>query len=135
MVSIAPMAATSFDQQPQPLQQPTMVNGVPLHFAVPAAPVLTTAMGVGMGMNMNPSSMGMNMMGLGMGVPPMGTLGSVSTPAVVPQLVMAPQLTQQLMAYSTAPLYTYQQTGGIIGAVAPVATVTGGRGTARAEAA
>lgn len=134
MVGVAPMAATSFVQQPQPLQQPTMVNNVPLHFALPAAPVLTTAMGVGMGMNMNPSSMGMNMMSLGMGVSPMGALGQVGTTAVVPQLVMAPQLTPQLMGYSAAPLYTYQQTGGI-GAVAPIATVTGGRGTVRLEAA
>ncbi|KAF9155821.1 hypothetical protein BG015_008530, partial [Linnemannia schmuckeri] len=80
----------------QQQQQLSMVNqGVPLHFALPAAPVLTTAMGLGMGMNMNPLSV----MGMGVGL---------QQPAIFPQLVMTPPLTPQLVGYPT-PMYSYQQ--------------------------
>ncbi|KAG0221120.1 hypothetical protein BGX31_010177 [Mortierella sp. GBA43] len=114
----SPLTVAPFVQQHQ---QQALVNNMPLHFALPAAPVLTTAMGVGMGMNMNPSGMGMVSL-----VPSMGA----------PQLVMTPQLGPQLMTYSATPLY-YQQAGGIAAAaaMAPVAPAAGGRAVVGIETA
>ncbi|KAF8939390.1 hypothetical protein BGZ47_008169 [Haplosporangium gracile] len=92
-----------------------MVNqGVPLHFALPAAPVLTKAMGLGMGMNMNPLSV----MGMGVGL---------QQPTIFPQLVMTPPLTPQLDGYMT-PMYSYQQvpTSAIPAGHAPVHAATEG---------
>ncbi|KAF8964305.1 hypothetical protein BGZ46_000815, partial [Entomortierella lignicola] len=77
----------------------------PIHFALPAAPVLTTAMGVGMGMGVNPSNMNMNMMS-GYGQATMTPM--MTSQGVYPRLIMTPQLTPQLMAYQTTPIYAYQ---------------------------
>ncbi|KAG0295576.1 hypothetical protein BGZ96_011429 [Linnemannia gamsii] len=117
-------AVVSHQQQQQ---QPSMVSqGTPLHFAMPAAPVLTTAMGLGMGMNMNP----LNVMGMGMGL---------QQSTMIPQLVMTPPLTPQLVGY-TSPLYSYQQiahspipTAAVTGHM-PVHAATGGAGDARSSA-
>ncbi|KAG9060948.1 hypothetical protein KI688_007775 [Linnemannia hyalina] len=101
--------------QKQQQQQHSMVNhGVPLHFALPAAPVLTTAMGLGVGMNMSPLSV------MGMGVGP-------QQPTMMPQLVMTPPLTPQLIGYTT-PMYSYQQipTSAIPARHVPVHAATGG---------
>ncbi|KAG0290515.1 hypothetical protein BGZ97_006155 [Linnemannia gamsii] len=103
----------------QQQQQPSMVSqGVPLHFALPAAPVLTTAMGLGMGMNITP----LNVMGMGVGL---------QQPTMIPQLVMTPPLTPQLVGYST-PMYSYQQIPP--SAIPAAAVTTGGAGGARSSA-
>ncbi|KAF9361999.1 hypothetical protein BGX26_008171 [Mortierella sp. AD094] len=145
-------ATTQLSQQQQQQQQ-AVINSLPVHFALPAPPVLTTAMGIGMGMGMNPSSMNMNLMGMGMN--PSGGYGpSATTPLMTttqgmfPQLVMSPhmipQLTQQLMAFPNTQLYSYQQQqllasggmGGIgngsggIAAMVPAAPAAGGRASA-----
>lgn len=108
-------------------QQPSMVNqGAPLHFAMPAAPVLTTAMGLGMGMNMSP----MNVMGMGV---------SLQQPSMIPQLVMTPPLTPQLLGYTT-PMYSYQHItpspipAADIAENMPVHTATGEAGGTRSSA-
>ncbi|KAF9910503.1 hypothetical protein EC991_006320 [Linnemannia zychae] len=98
----------AISQQQQ--SQLSMANqGVPLHFALPAAPVLTTAMGMGMGMGMGVGMSPLNVMGMGMGLQPT---------TMVPQLVMTPPLTPQLLGYTT-PMYSYQQ---IPAGVVPTAT-------------
>ncbi|KAG0363923.1 hypothetical protein BGX24_004818, partial [Mortierella sp. AD032] len=114
-VDTATLGAISQQQQQLQQSQLSMVNqGVPLHFALPAAPVLTTAMGMGMGMNMN---MGMSsLLGMGVGLQQPGTMMS--------QLVMTPPLTPQLIGYTT-PMYSYQQ---IPAGVVPAA---GGANSAR----
>ncbi|KAK3840231.1 MAG: hypothetical protein JOS17DRAFT_10970 [Linnemannia elongata] len=108
---IATVGITSPQQQQQQL---SMVNhSVPLHFALPAAPVLTTAMGLGMGMNMSPLSV----MGMGVGL---------QQPTMIPQLVMTPPLTPQLVGYTT-PMHPYQQipTSAIPTGHVPVHATTG----------
>ncbi|KAI1317258.1 hypothetical protein EDD11_008745 [Mortierella claussenii] len=80
-------------------QHQAMVNSLPLHYGLPAAPVLTTAMGIGMGMN--PSSINMNMMGMGMG---MG-MGGINTQGY--GQLMSSQMTPQWVAYPTS-MYAYQ---------------------------
>ncbi|KAF9922169.1 hypothetical protein FBU30_007734 [Linnemannia zychae] len=92
------MTSDSSSQQQQQLlqQQMSLINqSMPLHYALPAPPVLTTAMGMGVGMGMNP--LNVNVMGMG-----------VQQPAVIPQLVMTPQISPQLLGYAPT-MYTYQQ--------------------------
>ncbi|KAF9132677.1 hypothetical protein BGW39_011622 [Mortierella sp. 14UC] len=107
-VDDATLNAISQQQQQSRL---SMVNqGVPLHFAPPAAPVLTTAMGMGMGMGMSMGMSPLDVMGMGMGLHQPTTM--------VPQLVMTPPLTPQLLGYAT-PMYPYQQIpAGVIPAAA-----------------
>ncbi|KAI8600163.1 hypothetical protein EDD21DRAFT_377879 [Dissophora ornata] len=125
---VASTAATAKDAVPQQ-QQSAIINTLPMHFSLPAAPVLTTAMGMGMGMGMNPASVNMNMMGMG-----------ISPQAMVPQLMMTPQLAQQLapqLMYSTAPIYAYQQqqAASVAAAMTPVVPAAGGSVTSETGAA
>ncbi|KAF9188282.1 hypothetical protein BGZ51_000676 [Haplosporangium sp. Z 767] len=132
--TVATTTASTTDavQQPQPV-----LNSVPLHFALPAAPVLTTAMGLGVGMGMN--SMNLVDMG-GMGAVPVGFgmgMGMNSPTGMAPHLMMAPHH-QQFMTYPTTPLYTYhpapQAHVGVPAAGVPVAAVAGADGAKDGDA-
>ncbi|KAF9560687.1 hypothetical protein EC968_006085 [Mortierella alpina] len=103
-------------QQQEQQQQQSMMNRATMHFGLPAAPVLTTAMGLGMGLGVDP--VGMNHMNLlGMGGVPMGVnmnmlnMGAGPSSNLVPQLLMAPQLTPQMLAYPN--VYSYQPAAGL----------------------
>ena len=112
-----------------------MMNRATMHFGLPAAPVLTTAMGLGMGMGMDP--VGMSHMGLlGMGGVPMGVnmnmlnMGGSPSSNMVPQLLMTPQLTPQMMAYPSA--YSYQPAAGLATAGGSMALTAAAGGSVHA---
>ncbi|KAF9109872.1 hypothetical protein BGX27_007102 [Mortierella sp. AM989] len=121
-----PTVTAIVKSSPQQQQQQSVMGNLPAHFALPAAPVLTTAMGIGMGMGVNPSSMNMNLMSMGI-----NSYGQPTSPmmAQVMSSQMTPQLTSQFMGYSTTPLYPYQQqqqlAGGIGGVVSAVPAAGG----------
>ncbi|KAF9372687.1 hypothetical protein CPC16_002296, partial [Podila verticillata] len=111
--SAASVAKPSEAQVPAVTSAPQDPQGVPLHFGLPAAPVLTTAMGLA-SMNpmnpMNPMNMNMNMnalnyphMNMGMNLVNMGSPIMNMGMGMGPQLMMTTSQVPPVVAYTGYP--------------------------------